>query len=701
MKRLMKYLREAFKISDSNLTQMYQGVISLPSYGGYSDSIYDPTYWYDDNSYIIQRPHKLSLDCPEVTVCIPLENLINQYGKDDALMKRLKDYLLHMEPNNSTYKDMYEGKMIVPVIYYENNEVPMNPPLTDRDTDYWYKDEIAFHIERPHKLSLDCPEVTVKIPTYMMNLNEVSDVVSDYCMRAFIPYIDDLNAELYNRSRPDNENGKYYIYKPGGKVIFRNGAYFKMCNTKYYQYKGAAKNDKNPSLSGGAIIAYDDYNPDGAGKNERLCLCIQLQVQLPMRKHKKAIQMLTRDLPEAVDNFIMNFDHMKLKEAIQMSALQQSIRSWLKTSDYCAFVANGSLLPRLGGTDLPYTDGIPFKSPPENEIEIMGIKGMGIRKGVTVITGGGYSGKSTLLDALSAGIYNHIVGDGRELVITDETAVKISAEDGRAVRRADLSPFIKWIPGGNPSDFSTDHASGSTSQAANIMEAIESDSKTMLIDEDISATNFMIRDSAMKELITREPITPFTERVKELHISAGVSTILVIGGSGEYLSVADTVIMMDSFMAYNTTDTAKAIAKKRGIVQDIPEKAEWKYKRMLKMDAFTTYPENSGTEILTVSDLGFIIFGDEKIDIRMLHNIVSSAQITSMAYILRAIALSCSGRGIIDIDKEIDDIYEKLRCDGIDTVYTNFFAGDKWMELPRKCEVKAVVNRMRKISFKR
>ena len=148
------------------------------------------------------------------------------------------------------------------------------------------------------------------------------------------------------------------------------------------------------------------------------------------------------------------------------------------------------------------------------------IRGMGIKKGVTVITGGGYSGKSTLLDAISAGIYNHVRGDGRELVITDESAVKISAEDGRSVKNVNISPFIKWLPSGDTRNFSTEHASGSISQAANIMEAVHYNMKLLLIDEDKSATNFMIRDQMMKELIEKEPITPFTERVLSLiHIS--------------------------------------------------------------------------------------------------------------------------------------------------------------------------------------
>ena len=222
--------------------------------------------------------------------------------------------------------------------------------------------------------------------------------------------------------------------------------------------------------------------------------------------------MLCRDLPFAVNKFIAEFDIEGLNRTLALAEKQSSIRAWLANSSYCAFIANGSILPRETGTDLPMLNAVPFQSPPDDEIEICGVRGMGIPKGVTVITGGGYSGKSTLLDAISAGIYDHRAGDGRELCITEESAVTISAEDGRSVKCLNISPFIKWLPGGDTSNFSTEHASGSTSQAANIMETVDSGAKLLLMDEDRSATNFMIRDRMMKELIEKEP-TPLLPTV--------------------------------------------------------------------------------------------------------------------------------------------------------------------------------------------
>jgi predicted ABC-class ATPase len=339
--------------------------------------------------------------------------------------------------------------------------------------------------------------------------------------------MDELNSELYNRSRPVEENGWYYFCEPGGEITIRNSAYFSVRFPRDYDY-------------GSGITIYPWV---GREVPKVLYLCLMIQVQLPYHKMKKTIRMLTSDLPKIMDRYIREFDRGELLKVMELSQRQHSVREFLKTSDYCAFIANGSILPRSKGTDLPMQGGVPFKSSEADEIEIAGVRGMGIKRGVTVITGGGYSGKSTLIDAIASGINNHVLGDGRELCITDSTAATVCAEDGRAISHVNISPFIKNIPGSDTSDFSTERASGSTSEAANIMEAVDAGSKLLLIDEDRSATNFMIRDPVMRRLIKDEPITPFTERVQELS-RMGISTILVIGGSGEYLSVADKVYIM-------------------------------------------------------------------------------------------------------------------------------------------------------------
>ena len=592
-------------------------------------------------------------------------------------MKRLKHKLLNMEPNNVTYSEMYQGSMlVVPPTEME--------PWTDYDSKY-YHDQIRFEFNCTHKLAQDKPTVTITIPVENLGFenNSITTAAADFCLREFAPYIGALNTELYNRSRPDNENGKYYLYNPGGEVLVRNTAYFALCPQKDYE-----------NGNGNTVYILDD----GVSRPPKMCLCIRMQVQLPKKKIRKTIQMLCRDLPDAVDMFVSRFK-TKFNDAIALAEKQTAIRNWLTTSQYCAFVANGSILPRSKGTDLPMDNAVPFKSTPEDEIEVCGVRGMGIKRGVTVITGGGYSGKSTLLDAISAGIYDHISKDGRELCITDDSAMTISAEDGRSVKHINVSPFIKWIPGGETEHFSTDHASGSTSQAANIMEAVDYGSKLLLIDEDRSATNFMIRDKMMKELIEKEPITPFTARVNELYKNQGVSTILVIGGSGEYLSVADKIYMMNDFRIYDVTDKAKTICSENNISQEIPQPTSWRQNRNLISNGFTSYPQDSGSEKLEISDLGFIFIGDERIDIRGLHNIISRGQLNSLGFMLRYLETHNNDYEI-DIVKKIDELYEVAEKEGLDTIFSSYFTTcERFLDLPRKCELKAVINRMRKVLF--
>ena len=595
-------------------------------------------------------------------------------------MKRLKNKLLSMESDTTAYNAMYEGS-----IYIQDPTHPTIDPYVDHCPIY-YNESVGFEITATHKLALDKPTVVIGIPCTTLGIDipdkSVESAEADFCLRAFKKYIDELNAELYNRSRPDNENGKYYICAPGGEVIRRNSAYFELRPQKDYTYG-----------SGSTVYLFSD----GIARPPVMCLCLRIQVQLPKKKLRKSLRMLCRDLPDAVDRFISDFNG--LGAVAELAKKQSAIRAWLKNSDYCAFVANGSILPRAKGTDLPMPDAVPFRSAPDDEIEIFGVRGMGIRRGVTVITGGGYSGKSTLLDAISAGIYDHALGDGRELCITDDSAVTISAEDGRSVKHVNISPFIKWLPGGDTRDFSTDHASGSTSQAANIMEAVECNAKLLLIDEDRSATNFMIRDRMMKALIEKEPITPFTDRVNELYKTRGVSTILVIGGSGEYLSIADKVYMMEDYLIRDVTERSKDICRSCNVTAALPAPADWQQSRTLYSDRFTSYPEGSGTEKLEVSDMGFIIIGDERIDVRGLHDIVSPRQLDTLGFMLRYLELTNADRKI-DIDKKINDMYKRIDEEGIDFLYSTFFTTCKrFLDLTRKQELKALINRMRRINM--
>jgi len=591
-------------------------------------------------------------------------------------MKRLKHYILSMEGNTKTYKEMYEGRMLVQP--YQ----PDMKPYEDMDSTY-YREDISYRIERTHKLAQDKPTITVSIPVKYLGITETSVAGADYCLRAFLPYIDELNEPLYNRNRPDSEKGKYYCYRPGGEVLVRNSVYFKVCPKKDYTIG-----------SGDAVYLIP---PEEVGEPE-LCLCLMVQVQLPEKKLRKTLRMLTQDLPDAVERYISGFHLSGYTDALELEKLQKKIRKWLRKSPYCAFLANGSILPREGGNDLPMQGAVPLETVPEDEIEVCGVKGMGIRRGVTVITGGGYSGKSTLLEAVSAGIYDHVWGDGRELCITDGTAMGIVAEDGRSVKNVNIAPFIQWIPGQDTIHFSTERASGSTSQAANIMEAVCMGSKLLLIDEDRSATNFMIRDARMRELVKKEPITPFTERVRELYEKSGVSTILVIGGSGEYLSVADRVYMMEDYRIHNVTEGAKQLGKTVEKPQPA-EPADWKQSRMLSREGFTSFVPETGMERLAVTDVGIIYVGEEAVDLRMLSGLITQAQRNTVGFLIRYLEISLNETKL-DVGTKLDALYRRMETEGLDCIFSNYFTDcERFMDLPRREDVLAAVNRMRRVKF--
>ena len=359
---------------------------------------------------------------------------------------------------------------------------------------------------------------------------------------------------------------------------------------------------------------------------------------------KVAKNILMEVLPEIAEKAIVykNIDKILLKEQVILMLDQQHIRKVLKEKGLVAFVGNDSILPRESGvSDKPMKNGVRFKSPKEYEVTLSlpsgkKVTGMGISKGITLIVGGGYHGKSTLLKALERGVYNHIAGDGREMIISEADAVKIRSEDGRNVERVNISGFINNLPGKKDTlAFSTENASGSTSQAANVSEAIEYGTSLLLIDEDTSATNFMIRDGRMQKLVAKEkePITPFIDRVKELYDIFGISTILIVGGSGDYFDVADRVIMMDEYIPLDVTEKAKNIANSdkskrefssndsfKGITQRIPLKRSFSLSG--KEDRIKAKGKYS------------IFYGREMIDISGLEQLVDDSQTNGIAVMM-------------------------------------------------------------------
>ncbi len=327
-------------------------------------------------------------------------------------------------------------------------------------------------------------------------------------------------------------------------------------------------------------------------------------------------------------------DFKELNDAVQLADDQQFIRDKLDDLNLAAFVADDSVLPRQSGvSQLPMKNAVAFKSPDSLAVTLQlphrgKVRGMGIRKGITVITGGGFHGKSTLLKALERGVYNHIAGDGRELVITQQSAFKLRAEEGRCIHDTDISMFINHLPmKTDTTAFSTENASGSTSQAANTVEALAAGSTLLLVDEDTSATNFMVRDKRMAQLVAdeKEPITPFIRKIRSLYRDLGVSTVLVAGSSGDYLSVADTVLQMDCYAALDVTERAKALSTE--LKEDRVQRADWVKKPVRRKQI----------EKVRVHGRDTLSLDKSEIDLRDLEQIVDESQTAALAYLLQYI----------------------------------------------------------------
>ncbi|MCB2342256.1 ABC-ATPase domain-containing protein [Clostridium estertheticum] len=412
-------------------------------------------------------------------------------------------------------------------------------------------------------------------------------------------------------------------------------------------------------------------------------------------------------IPNIVEKTLIykNIDSEKLTSRVTLVEDQEYIRRSLKSLGLVAFVANGSILPRESGVSTKaLKGGIAFASPKALEVEFNTkshgkIRGMGIKAGITLIVGGGYHGKSTLLKALELGVYNHIEGDGRELVITDESALKVRAEDSRCITKTNISIFISKLPNGKDTiEFSTENASGSTSEAANIIEGIESGAKVLLIDEDTSATNFMMRDDLMQKLVSKEkePITPFIEIVRPLHKQNGISTIMVVGSSGEFFDVADSVIQLDNYEAKDVTKEAKKLSrgnvKQRIIDRDL--KTNIGFNRVVKAGTITQ--GDKGIKMKTIG-LSVLSINRDDIDLRAVEQIVDSEQVNAIGSIMKWVEVSLMNKGLNFADM-IDNIICQIDRNGLISM-DRLKGGSGSLAMPRKQEIMATYNRYRKLKI--
>ncbi|MEP6518114.1 ABC-ATPase domain-containing protein [Microcoleus vaginatus] len=564
----------------------------------------------------------------------------------------------------------------------------------------------------PSKFRVIVPPNIAQIPRELFNSRSREIALRDYLTRQF-----DKAAYSISSKRGTGKSGMIAVTRFGQEVLERTSAFIISSNTSDIEDLGGVELRFAVGLpaSGRSILG------------------------------RQAAEMLCEDIPQIVSNSLKyaNLNAAECRRHVETVEDADWLRQQLAEKELVAFVADGSILPRRSGVDNSplLNNAVAFQSPPSLKVEFNCpnrglISGMGISAGVTLIVGGGYHGKSTLLRAIELGVYNRIPGDGREFVVTNPAAVKIRAEDGRSVAGVDISPFINHLPQGrDTAQFYTENASGSTSQAANIIEALEVGRRkkeegrgkkeegrgkkeeaqsfvletqllaiskedlvpVLLVDEDTAATNFMIRDRRMQELIAKdkEPITPFIDKVKHLYADYGVSTILVMGGSGDYFDVADTVIAMENFQAYNVTENAKDIAKNYSISRAAEGGENFGEITQRVPIPASLDPSRGRRDVrVKVRDVDELAFGTEEIDLGAVEQIVDSGQLRAIAA-----AMVYAKQQYMDGKRTLSEIIDLVMADidaqGMD-ILSPFPEGD--FAMFRRFELAAAINRLRSLS---
>jgi predicted ABC-class ATPase len=516
---------------------------------------------------------------------------------------------------------------------------------------------------QPTRLSISIGVDEAGFPPALLNNPTRKLALEDHLLRR-VNYFISANK---TRVKGSGKSGKVQVQIPGQKILKRSGMLVKGSRLQLIMFAGLP-------AQGRTVLG-----------NE--CLKLFSEV-LPPIWHKSLIA--------------SSLDKNELSRAIETLEDYQFIQSELNKNNWVTFVANGSNLPRSSGaSDTPLLDVSTIFEAPEGlkklvELPNAGkVEGMAIPRGITLIVGGGFHGKSTLLRAIQDGVYPHLAGDGRERIATLPSAVKIRAEDGRAVSSVNLSAFMNNLPGINSTEkFSTQSASGSTSQAVNILEALEAGSKLLLMDEDTCATNFMIRDARMQMLVAKlkEPITPFLDRIQEVNEFLGVSVILVMGGSGDYFDPADHVITMEEFRPRVVTEEAKSLVvknpgqRKKETTFPFPLICErrWDISRL-------KFGKGKKEAKIRTTGLDTLTLGEMEIDVRYIEQLTEEGQLSLCGWILRRLqfALNESDMPFVKGLQKIFSEIEKKEFDGL--VPYN----DGLQALPRLQDVMGVINRIR------
>ena len=513
----------------------------------------------------------------------------------------------------------------------------------------------------PSHLSIQVPAKIAAFPAFCFSAKNIRIAVQDYILRKFSQQL-----SIYNfKAKGSGKSGSISTSVCGQKVLERTAC----------------------EISSDFVTVRFTV---GFPANGRTINAFELE------------KILFEFLPSCVEKSLLykNLSPKAVESVVFLAEDQEFLRQELKKRQLVAFVANHSILPRESGiSQKPMKNAVPFQSPASLETEFTlphrgKIKGMAIPQGITLIAGGGYHGKSTLLTALEDGVYNHIAGDGREFVLTDSSAVKLRAEDGRFIKDVDISLFINDLPNGKDTHcFSTLDASGSTSQAAGIVEGMEAGSTLFLLDEDTSATNFMVRDGFMQQVISRdkEPITPFLERAPQLFSKAGISTILVAGSSGAFFHIADTVIQMDRYQALDITEKVKKLCSDYPLPpSSVPSFYMPSSKRVMSSTKKASYKD---FKIKCHGKDSFSI-GKDTVDLRYIEQLTDKEQTAALGELLRY-AQEYLVDGKRTISEIISVLQNKIEKDGFSAFFGNSYI-PCGLAVPRIQEIFSCFNRYRR-----
>lgn len=513
----------------------------------------------------------------------------------------------------------------------------------------------------PSHLSIQVPAKIAAFPAFCFSAKNIRIAVQDYILRKFSQQL-----SIYNfKAKGSGKSGSISTSVCGQKVLERTAC----------------------EISSDFVTVRFTV---GFPANGRTINAFELE------------KILFEFLPSCVEKSLLykNLSPKAVESVVFLAEDQEFLRQELKKRQLVAFVANHSILPRESGiSQKPMKNAVPFQSPASLETEITlphrgKIKGMAIPQGITLIAGGGYHGKSTLLTALEDGVYNHIAGDGREFVLTDSSAVKLRAEDGRFIKDVDISLFINDLPNGKDTHcFSTLDASGSTSQAAGIVEGMEAGSTLFLLDEDTSATNFMVRDGFMQQVISRdkEPITPFLEQAPQLFSKAGISTILVAGSSGAFFHIADTVIQMDRYQALDITEKVKKLCSDYPPPpSSVPSFYMPSSKRVMSSTKKASYKDFK----MKCHGKDSFSIGKDTVDLRYIEQLTDKEQTAALGELLRY-AQEYLVDGKRTISEIISVLQNKIEKDGFSAFFGNSYI-PCGLAVPRIQEIFSCFNRYRR-----